>query len=39
MAFGPAKADAIQGMIEGPVTTDLPASAFAKSSRCHSHRG
>lgn len=28
MAFGPAKADAIQGMIEGPVTTDLPASAL-----------
>ncbi|WP_291293157.1 glucosamine-6-phosphate deaminase [Enterococcus sp.] len=28
MAFGPAKADAIQRMIEGPVTTELPASAL-----------
>lgn len=28
MAFGENKADAIKGMIEGPVTTDLPASAL-----------
>ncbi|WP_416353060.1 glucosamine-6-phosphate deaminase [Agrilactobacillus fermenti] len=28
MAFGEDKADAIKGMIEGPVTTDLPASVL-----------
>lgn len=28
MAFGENKADAIKGMIEGPVTSDLPASAL-----------
>ncbi|EPH97649.1 MULTISPECIES: glucosamine-6-phosphate deaminase [unclassified Enterococcus] len=28
MAYGENKADAIQGMIQGPVTTDMPASAL-----------
>ncbi|HAP4421305.1 TPA: glucosamine-6-phosphate deaminase [Enterococcus faecalis] len=28
MAYGEAKAEAIKGMIEGPVTTDMPASAL-----------
>lgn len=28
LAYGEAKADAIKGMVEGPVTTDLPASAL-----------
>ena len=27
-AYGEDKADAIKGMIEGPVTTDLPASVL-----------
>lgn len=30
MAFGKTKAEAIHGMIEGPVTTDLPASILQK---------
>lgn len=30
MAYGEAKADAIQKMIEGPITTDLPASVLQK---------
>lgn len=28
MAYGEAKAEAIKGMIDGPVTTDMPASAL-----------
>lgn len=32
MAYGAAKADAIKGMIDGPVTTDLPASALQNHS-------
>ncbi|MBL1224729.1 glucosamine-6-phosphate deaminase [Enterococcus sp. BWR-S5] len=28
MAYGEAKADAIKGMVDGPVTTDMPASAL-----------
>ena len=30
MAYGEAKAEAIKGMIDGPVTTDMPASALQK---------
>lgn len=32
MAYGEAKADAIKGMIDGPVTIDLPASALQNHS-------
>lgn len=32
MAYGEAKADAIKGMVDGPVTTDLPASALQNHS-------
>lgn len=32
LAFGDAKADAIKGMIEGPVTEDLPASVLQNHS-------
>lgn len=32
LAFGEAKADAIKGMIEGPVTEDLPASVLQNHS-------
>lgn len=28
LAYGENKADAIKGMIDGPVTTDMPASAL-----------
>jgi len=28
LAYGENKADAIKGMIQGPMTTDLPASAL-----------
>ena len=28
MAYGESKAEAIKGMINGPVTTDMPASAL-----------
>ena len=28
LAFGKGKAEAVKGMIEGPVTTDLPASVL-----------
>lgn len=28
MAYGEAKAEAIKGMIDSPVTTDMPASAL-----------
>ena len=38
MAYGEAKAEAIKGMIDGPVTTDIPASALQNHQRCCCNR-
>ena len=35
MAYGEAKAEAIKGMIDGPVTTDMPASALPRRDGSH----
>ena len=37
-AFGKNKAKAVKAMVEGEVTTDVPASIFAKASKCNSDR-
>ena len=38
-AYGESKAEAIAGTVEGPVTESLPASKFAKPSRCNNYCG